>query len=57
MLTFYVVPFRRNISFERGLSRLTNLPSRIAEQLVMRPSRFDLTMLLRAAVEVCHDVA
>ena len=57
MLTFYVVPFRRNISFKRELSRVTNLPSRIAEQLVMRPLCFRLTMLLVASEGVCHDVA
>ena len=57
MLTFYVVPFRRNISFKRDLSRGTNLPSRISEQLVLRPSRLLLTMLIRVSSEVCHDVA
>ena len=57
MLTFYVVPFRRNISFNRGSSRVTNLPSRRIKKLVMRTSRLLLTMLFEAPEEVCHDVA
>ena len=57
MLTFYVVPFRRNFSVKRDVSQLTNLPSRIVKNLVLRPSRLLLTMLLRASSEVCHDVA
>ena len=57
MLTFYIVPFRRNISFNRGSSRMTNLPSRRIKKLVLRPSRLLLTMLFEAPGEVCHDDA
>ncbi len=57
MLTFYDVPLLRNISLTRDVSRVTNLPSRMTEKLVMRPSLFQLRMFLGASVEVCHDVA
>ena len=57
MLTFYVVPFRRHISFMRESSRVTNLPSRRIKKLVLRPSRLLHTMLLKASSEVRHDVA
>ena len=57
MLTFYDVPFLRNISLTRDVSRVTSLRSRIAEKLVMRQSLFQLRMLFVASVEVCHDVA
>ena len=57
MLTFHAVPFRRNISFKRELSRVTNLPSRTAKQMVVRQLCFRLTMLLGASEGVCHDVA
>ena len=57
MLTFYIVPFRRNISFNRESSRMTNLPSRRIKKLVMRTSRLLLTMLFEAPGEVCHDDA
>ena len=57
MLTFYAVPFRGNISFNRGSSRVTNLPSRRIKKLVLRPSCLLFTMLVEASWEVCHDVA
>ena len=57
MLTFYDVPFLRNISLTRDLSRVTNLRSRMTEKLVVRTSRLLLKMLARASSEVCHDVA
>ena len=57
MLTFYGVPFRRNISFIRESSRMTNLPSRRIKKSVLRPSRLLFTMLLEASEEVCHDGA
>ena len=57
MLTFYDVPFLRNISLMRDVSRVTNLRSRMTEKSVMRQSLFQLTMLTVASVEVCHDVA
>ncbi len=57
MLTFYDVPFLRNISLTRDGSRVTNLRSRMTEKLVVRTSRLLLKMLARASSEVCHDVA
>lgn len=57
VLTFYVVPFRRNISFIRESSRMTNLPSRRTKKLVLRQSRLLFTMLLEVPGEVRHDVA
>ena len=57
MLTFYVVPFRRHISFMRESSRVTSLRSRRIKKLVLRPSRLLLTMLGEASGEVRHDVA
>ena len=57
MLTFYVIPFRRNISFGRASSRVTNLPSRRIKKLVLRQSYSLFTMLIEASSEVCHDVA
>ena len=47
MLTFYVVPSRRNISLGRESSRATNLPSRRIKHLVLRSSRLLLTMFVR----------
>ena len=57
MLTFYDVPFLRNISLTRDVSRVTNLRSRMTEKLVVRTSRLLLKMFARASSEVCHDVA
>ena len=57
MLTFYDVPFLRNSSLTHDLSRVTSLRSRMTEKSVMRNVFFQLTMLIEASVEVCHDVA
>ncbi len=55
MLLFYDIPTSRNFSLKRDPSRLANLPSRVAEKLVMRLLCFQLTMLFGASEEVCHD--
>lgn len=57
MLTFYDVPFRRNISLTHDVSRVADLNSRMIEKSVMRSPFFLLKMLVEASVEVCHDVA
>ena len=57
MLTFHAVPFFRNISFKRYVSRMTNLPSRTINKSVVRMSRLLPKMLLKASSEVRHDVA
>ena len=57
MLTFYDVPFLRNISLTRDVSHVTNLRSRMTEKLAVRTSRLLLKMLVVASSEVCHDVA
>ena len=57
MMTLYDVPFLRTSSLTHDVSRVTNLHSRITAKSVMRPSLFQLTMLVGASVEVCHDVA
>ena len=53
MLTFYDVPFLRNSSLLRDVSRVAILRSRMTAKSVMRNVLFHLTMFL----EVCHDVA
>ena len=55
MLLFYDIPTSRNFSLKRDPSRLADLPSRVAEKLVMRLLCFQLTMLFGASEEVCHD--
>ena len=57
MLTFYDVPFRRNISLTHDVSSVADLHSRMIEKSVMRSPYFLSKMFLGASAEVCHDVA